>query len=358
MNALVLVGGQGTRLRPLTYEIPKPLLPIVGRPMIFEIVEWLASYGVRRVVFALGYQSDAFVEAFASGHYAGIEVITATEPEPRDTAGAIAFAADFAGVADERLIVVNGDILTDLDLSSLIDFHDGHQKSATIALTSVEDPSAYGVVPTDERGRVLAFIEKPKLHEAPTNMINAGTYILEPSVVSTIARGVSVSIEREIFPDLVRSGELYAYATTSYWLDTGTPDRYLKAQLDVLRGERPKVLLPEHCDISPGVFAEIGAEISGEIIGAGFFGANSRVESGASVCDSVVEANVVIKTGARLVECIVMSGTTVGANSVLERCIVGPDVHIGAEVKLVDSIIGARHEVVSGTRGRDARLPS
>ncbi len=358
MNALVLVGGQGTRLRPITFDIPKPLLPIVGRPMIFEIVEWLASHGVTKVVFALGYQSDAFVMAFASGTHAGVEVVTATEPEPRDTAGGIAFAADYADVGDERLVVINGDVITDLDLTELIAFHEQHEGSATIALTPVKDPSAFGVVPIDEFGRVLAFIEKPKADEAPTNMINAGTYILEPSVIKMIARDTAVSIEREIFPQLVTVGELYAKASQSYWLDTGTPERYLQAQSDVLRGHRPQVILPEHREISPGVLAATDAMVTGEVLGVNFFGARSQLSSSASSRDSVIEAGAVIESGTQLVECVVMAGAIVGPDCVLVRSIVGPGAHIGAQCELSDAIVGARVRVETGTRASNARLGS
>ncbi|HUY07565.1 MAG TPA: NDP-sugar synthase [Acidimicrobiales bacterium] len=356
MNALVLVGGQGTRLRPLTYEIPKPLLPIVGRPMIFEIVEWLASHGVTKVVFALGHQSDAFLAAFSSGEHAGVVVVTATEPDPRDTAGAIAFAADYAGVADELLIVINGDIITDLDIGDLIRFHEQHAGSATIALTPVKDPSAFGVVSTDQFGRVIAFIEKPAIGEAPTNMINAGTYVLEPSVLKMIARNVPVSIEREIFPELVRTGELFAKASESYWLDTGTPERYLQAQWDVLRGLRPQVILPDHLEISRGVLAAADARVMGEVIGANFFGARSSVARTASVRDCVIEAGAVIASGTRLDESVVMTGAMVDCDSVIERSIIGPYARIGASSQISDSIVGARVHVERETRASGARL--
>lgn len=356
MNALVLLGGQGTRLRPLTAEIPKPMLPIVGRPMIYEIVEWLASHGVTKVVFALGYRSDSFIAAFASGSHAGVEVVTAIEPDPLDTAGAIAYAATVARVLDERLVVVNGDILTDLDLGALVQFHECHAGTATIALTPVEDPSAFGVVPTDGDGRVLAFIEKPDRADAPTNLINAGTYILEPSVLETIPRGVPVSIEREVFPKLVAINELYALASNSYWLDTGTPERYFQAQHDVLTGVRRGVILPDHVLMRPGVFAASDAELNGKICGASFLGSRTRVAQAATVVNSVLSSAVVIEEGARLVNCVVMEGSTIAANALLERCIVGPGVHIGMHAVLRDSIIGARYQLAPHTRVTGGRL--
>ena len=159
------------------------------------------------------------------------------EPEPLDTAGAIRFAALDAGI-DERFLVVNGDVLTDLDVNALIDFHEAHGAEGTIALHRVDDPSAFGVVPTDAQGRVEAFVEKPPRDEAPTDLINAGTYVLEPSVLGRIAGDRKVSIEREVFPAMVADGTLYAMDGHTYWIDTGTPAKYLQAQIDLLRGER------------------------------------------------------------------------------------------------------------------------
>ncbi len=357
MRALVLLGGQGTRLRPLTYEIPKPMLPVVDRPMIFQIVEWLSLHGVTKVVFALGYHSAAFLDAFREGSYAGVEVVTATEPSPLDTAGAIAFASDVAGVAGERLIVVNGDILTDLDLGELVTFHERHGASATIALTPVADPSAFGVVPTDDNGRVLAFIEKPSVEEAPTNMVNAGTYVLEPSVLARINRGVRVSIEREIFPLLVEHGELYAMASSSYWLDTGTPDRYLQAQSDVLSGLRPRVMIP--ANVCQEGMVHIGPNVSllGAIEGPSFLGANASVGVGASIRASVIGERSSIGAGVQISGSVVMSGASIGAGSVLERCIIGHDARVGANVKLQDTIIGSGFELAPDAHLFDARLP-
>jgi mannose-1-phosphate guanylyltransferase len=358
MHALILLGGQGTRLRPLTYDIPKPMLPVVERPMIHQIVEWLGSYGVTKVVFALGYHSALFHAAFVEGSHAGVEVLTATEPDPRDTAGGIAFAADEALVAHERLIVVNGDILTDLNLAELVAFHERHGNSATIALTPVEDPTAFGVVPTHADGRVLAFIEKPKAEDAPTNMINAGTYVLEPSVLAMITRNTKVSIEREIFPELVATGQLYAMASGCYWLDTGTPGRLLQAQRDVLDGRRPMVMLPPHAERAPGVFAASSASMDGTVERSSFLAERSQVVWTASVKASVIGAGAIVMAGARVDGCMVMAGAVIGEGSVLKGCIVGPGAVIGAQAELTDSIIGAGYELAPKSLLRDARLPS
>ncbi|MGH9079194.1 MAG: nucleotidyltransferase family protein, partial [Acidimicrobiales bacterium] len=209
MRAVVLVGGEGTRLRPLTLTTPKQMLPIVEEPMIERVVGRLAEHGIEDAVLSLGYRPDAFIDAYPDGAIAGVSVTYAVEPTALDTAGAIRFATAFAGI-DETFVVVNGDVLTDADLSGLVDFHRQHGAEATIRLTPVEDPSAFGVVPTDDQGRVEAFIEKPSRDEAPTNLINAGAYVFEPTVLDRIPRERRVSIERETFPALVEEGTLYA----------------------------------------------------------------------------------------------------------------------------------------------------
>ena len=196
---MVLVGGEGTRLRPLTLTTPKQMLPVGGRPMIERVLGHLARHGIDEVVLSLGYRPDAFLDAYPDGRCAGVELIYAVEATPLDTAGAIRFAARFAGI-DETFVVVNGDVLTGARRDGLVAFHRERGAEATMALTPVEDPSAFGVVPTDEEGRVMAFIEKPPPGEAPTNLINAGTYVLEPSVLARIPEGRRVSIERETFP--------------------------------------------------------------------------------------------------------------------------------------------------------------
>ena len=196
MKAVVLVGGEGTRLRPLTYSTPKPLLAIGNQPFLERQLEWLAAYDVDEVVLAIGYLPDAFIEHFPRGNYAGIELRYRVESEPLGTAGAIRFAAE--GI-DERIIVCNGDVLTTLDLGELVAFHEKVGAEATIALTHVDEPSAFGVVPTFPDGEVRGFVEKPPRGKAPTNWINAGTYVLEPSVLETVPPRLQVSIERTTF---------------------------------------------------------------------------------------------------------------------------------------------------------------
>ena len=351
------MGGEGTRLRPLTYDIPKPMLPVVGSPMIGRVVEWLARYGIERVVFSLGYRADAFAD-FLGGEWAGVALDYAVEPEALDTAGAVLYGATEGDLLDERFIVVNGDVLTDLALDELIAFHVRHGGDATISLTPVEDPSAYGVVPTDGAGRVLAFIEKPPRDEAPTNLINAGTYVLEPAVIKRIAPGRRVSIEREVFPALVADEQLYALASDAYWLDTGTPERYLKAQLDVLSGARPLVSLPEH-ERSGSVLLGAGAQcIGAELRGPVFLCAGARVGAGATIDTAILGEHVEVGPGARVVGSAVLGGATIEEGAIVEHSIIGPGAVVGAGAHVHSlSVLGARASVPAGAVLDSARLP-
>src|SRR5436305_443968 len=287
MKAIVLAGGEGTRLRPLTWTTPKPLLPIVNRPFLEHQLSWLAGHGVTEVVLALGCQPAAF----AGRSVAHLRFQGAAEPEPLGTAGAIRFAAEVGGVTS-RFLVCNGDVLTDLDVSALLRFHEEREAEATIALTQVDDPSAFGVVPTDDEGRVLRFVEKPPPGEAPTNWINAGTYVLEPSVLDDIPTGRAVSIERETFPGLLaRGGRLFALPSPAYWLDIGTPAKYLEANTDRLARSGGTSL------IGPGAAVAPGAAIDGSVLGAG-----AVVEAGAKVLRSVLFEGAHVGAGAEVTD--------------------------------------------------------
>ena len=314
MRAVVLVGGFGTRLRPLTNTRPKQMLPIVNRPMIEHVVGHLAAYGIDDVVLSMGYRPDAITAAYPTGRCAGATLHYAVEPEPLDTAGAIRFAALHAGI-DSRFLVANGDILTDLDVTAFVAFHQARRAEATIHLHPVDDPSRFGVVPTDEQGKVLAFVEKPPRDEAPTNLINAGTYVFEPSVLDRIPDGRRVSVERETFPAMAAEGTLYACEGATYWLDTGTPEQYIQAQLDLLDGTRGKRLdgidpsakvSPEavvvRSVVGPDAVVEAGATVQGSVLLRG-----ARVRSGGVVTDSVLGESAEIASGASVV-----GGTVVG----------------------------------------------
>ncbi len=317
MRAVVLVGGEGTRLRPLTLTTPKQMLPVGGRPMIERVLAHLAAHGIDEAVLSLGYRPDAFTEAYPEASCAGVGLTYAVEPEPLDTAGAIRFAACFAGF-DETFVVVNGDVLTDLDVRGLVAFHQDRDAEATVALTPVEDPSAFGVVPTDADGRVSGFIEKPSPGGAPTNLINAGTYVLEASVLARIPSGRRVSIERETFPALVRAGRLYALGSAAGWVDAGTPATYLAANLRYA-AEPPS---------GNGIAAT--ASVTNSVLGGGV-----TVGAGAGVEGSVCFDGVVIDAGARVRSSIIGRGTRIGAGAVVtDLSVVGDDLEVPPGARL------------------------
>jgi mannose-1-phosphate guanylyltransferase len=337
LKSIILVGGKGTRLRPLTFETPKQMLPLVGVPMIECVLENLARYGITDAILSLGYLPDQFIRAYPSNVIAGVRVSYAVEPEPLDTAGAIRFASAAAQI-DDTFLVVNGDVLTDLDVSRLLEFHRAHGAEATIALHPVDDPSRFGVVPTTPDGRVLAFVEKPPREHAPTNLINAGTYVFEPSVLDRIAATGRVSVERETFPALADAGTLYAMRDDAYWLDTGTPQTYLRANVDILRRRD-------------------GRSVGG-ITDATWRHESSVVDVTASLRDAVVDRDCVVSRNVVIEDAVLMPGAVIEEGAVVRSSIVGPEAVIGHYSTLgATCVVGAKERVAPGSSlSGDVRL--
>jgi mannose-1-phosphate guanylyltransferase len=329
MRAVVLVGGFGTRLRPLTWSVPKPMLPVGHVTIIERLVANLARGGVTDVVLALGFKPEPFIEAFPDATCAGVRLSYAVEPEPLDTAGAIRFAADQAGI-DDTFVVANGDVLTDLDIGRLVAFHRDRGAAATIHLIAVDDPSAFGVVALDADGRVERFVEKPPAGTAPSNLVNAGTYVLEPSVLELIPAGRKVSIERATFPLVVEQGAIYGMASDDYWIDTGRPDLYLQANLDLVQGRRP------HLSCTP-------------------IADGATVDAGAQVVDSVVDDGVHVAAGARVERSVLLRGASVETGAVVADSVLMGRVGAGADV--AGLVLGAGATVEPGERLRDVRRP-
>lgn len=326
MRAVVLVGGFGTRLRPLTLSVPKPMLPIGHVPMIARLVERLGRGGVTEVVLALGFRPEPFIEAFPDGLCGDVALTYAVEPEPLDTAGAIKFAAEFAGI-DDTFVVANGDVMTDLDVSALVAAHRSFGAEATLHLIGVEDPSAFGVVDLAADGSVRAFVEKPPPGTEPSNLINAGTYVFEPSVLDRIPAATKVSVERDTFQRLVADGRLYGVATDDYWIDAGVPTLYRAANLDLLDGKRRT----ERCDaVSASADVAPDALIEHSIVGA-----HVHVAPGARVIDSVLLPGASVGAGARVERSLVMGA--VGSASVVRDSMVGADGRVGDGESLVDA---------------------
>lgn len=307
MHAVVLVGGFGTRLRPLTYSIPKPLLPIAHVAMVERLMNSLALGGITDAVLALGFKPEPFYAAFPNGTCGSVKLTYAVEDTPLDTAGAIGFAARVAEIND-TFVVANGDVLTDLDVASLIAFHRNHDGEGTISLTPVDDPSQFGIVETDASGKVRRFIEKPSFGETASRNASAGTYVFEPSVLKRMRGDAKLSIERVVFPTMVAENQLYAMATDDFWIDAGRPDTYIAANIHVAN--------LHNCAVHDSAVIENGVQIVDSVVGA-----NVRIASGATIRRSVLLTGAVIQSGARVENSLVMG--TVGSGASIRQCIVG-----------------------------------
>ena len=334
MQALVLAGGEGTRLRPLTYTTPKPVLPLAGRPFLSFMLDWAREHGVDEVILSCGFMSDD-VRRVLGDIYHGMRLRYVVEEEPLGTAGPVRLAYD-QGLLEERLLVLNGDVLTDVDLTEELAQHERTGARVTLALYAVDDTSSYGVVPTDADGRVEAFLEKSP--DPPTNRINAGAYVVEgPVVGERIPAGRAVSFEREVFPALVGEG-LYGFSAAGYWIDIGTPERYLEATWDLLAG-RPRSSLPPRDETGSLVFE--GCLVSGAHVGPQtVLGRNCSVGTDARVERSVLHDRVIVGADAAVVEAVLAERVRVG-----ERARVEPAAVVGA-----GAVIGEGAVVGEGAR--------
>ena len=354
MQAVVLVGGMGTRLRPLTHETPKQMLAIAGVTMLERVVARLAKFGVDRVVLSMGYMPDVFLAAFPNNRVAGVEIVYAVEPEPLDTAGGIKFAADY-GAIEETYLVVNGDVICDFDVAKLVESHKRNSGLATIALVPVEDPSAFGVVPTADDGRVLAFIEKPPRESAPTNYINAGIYVLEPDALASVPVGSRSSIEKVVFPHLVASGSLYATQFEGYWIDAGTIDNFYATNMKFLSVlVRSSQGLAEAAEVSL-----VGGIPAGyNLIDGSLVATTAQIASDVRLISSVVGPGVVIESGVLVMHSIVMATAVISHHSHVMESIVGNEVLIPPETMLDDlCVIADGSDLSAGVSLSGEKIP-
>ena len=334
MQAVILVGGEGTRLRPLTVTVPKPVLPLVDRPFLVYMLEWLRRHGVDDVVMSCGFLATSVRNVLGDGSHLGLRLRFVEEPEPRGTAGALKYAED---LLDDRFLMLNGDVLTDIDLTAQIAQHERTGAIGTLALVPVEDPTAYGLVRTNEDFSVNAFVEKPSIDQIDTNLINAGAYVLERDVLSSLERDVNISIEREVFPGLVGDG-LYAYPQQGYWLDIGTPETYLQATFDILErtvkttvGER---LGSSYLEVAPDVQAD------GRIIPPALAGGGCKVAKGARVgSQAVLGQGVKIGEDTIVESAVVLNGAEVGPGCSVRHCIIGPGARVGANSHVEGGVV-------------------
>lgn len=338
-EAVLLVGGQGTRLRPLTVNTPKPMLPVAGVPFTVHQITRARDAGVSRIVLATSYRAEVFAE-FIEGADLGIEVVIATESEPLGTGGAIRHALPhLQSGPDDPILIFNGDVLSGLDIHSLVRTHVETGTDVSLYLTPVEDPRAYGLVPIDADGRVQAFLEKPQTpEEIVTDLINAGCYVFKRSVIEGIPEGRVVSVERETFPGLLESGSLVrGVVDRGYWLDLGTPLAFVQGSRDLVSGLAPSPAVPavgERLVLDGTQIAE-----SARVTGGSALGRNVIVSSNACVDGSVVFDNAVIGDSAHVTNSIVGVGARIGDGCVLDGVVVGDG-----------ALIGARNELREGAR--------
>jgi mannose-1-phosphate guanylyltransferase len=338
VQAIVLVGGEGTRLRPLTYGTPKPMVPIMNVPFLARTMERLYEAGIRDVILPAGYMPQSIVDYFGDGSRLDMNITYVIEEVPLGTAGAIKNVEEHI---TGPFFVLNGDVLTSLDLRAMLKYHQAKGGLGALHLIRVEDPSAFGCVVHDANGRISAFVEKPPREEAPTDEINAGTYLLEPEVLDAIPSGRNVSIERETFPQLIAAGKnLYAHTTADYWIDLGRPEHYLAAHWDILSGAMPLKLEPglsgaggEALRGHPGIVAPIHADHDVVVDPSAKIGPNVVLGSGCSI-----GANAVIR------ESVLWERVSVGPGALIEEAIVASGATLGPEVKVGrGSVIG--HDV-------------
>ena len=355
MQALILAGGEGTRLRPLTSTIPKPVVPLVDRPFISFMLEWLRGHGVQEAILSCGFMADGVRSVLGDGSGLGVRLRYIEEPQPLGTGGALKFAED---LLDERFFMLNGDVLTDIDLTAQMRQHEDSGARVTLGLVGVEDPSAYGLVRRHDNTAVSEFVEKPRSDEIDTHLINAGAYIIEREVLRELPpSGTKLSIEREVFPKLVGHG-LYGYEATGYWLDIGTPERYLQATFDILEGDVSTEAGRRLAEAGGTLQEGDGSRVTGSVHAPALVGSGCVVASGATLGGrTVLGRDVTVGAGAHVEASVLLDGCSVGAGSRISMAILGRGVAIGERCRVDRGVvlgenvkIGAGNTLTSGMR--------
>ncbi|MFF3403983.1 sugar phosphate nucleotidyltransferase [Streptomyces sp. NPDC002659] len=340
-EAILLVGGKGTRLRPLTVNTPKPMVPAAGVPFLTHQLARARAAGVEHIVLATSYLAEVFEPYFGDGSALGLHLEYVTEEEPLGTGGAIRnVASRLRSGPDDPVLIFNGDILTGLDIEALVATHRSSGADVSLHLTRVEDPRAFGLVPTDADGRVRAFLEKPQTpEEIVTDQINAGAYVFRRSVIDTIPAGRPVSVERETFPDLLSSGaHLQGMVDSTYWLDLGTPQAFVRGSADLVMGRAPSPAVKGSCGdrlVLPTARVAPDAKLTGGTV----IGANAVIAEGARIDGSAVLDGAIVEEGAVVTASLIGAGARIGARTVLSDVVIGDGAVVGPDNELRD---GAR----------------
>ncbi|MFJ9420303.1 sugar phosphate nucleotidyltransferase [Streptomyces sp. NPDC101227] len=339
-EAILLVGGKGTRLRPLTVHTPKPMVPAAGVPFLTHQLARARAAGVTHIVLATSYLAEVFEPYFGDGSALGLHLEYVTEEEPLGTGGAIRNVAErLHSAPGDPVLIFNGDILTGLDIKALVATHRTSGADVSLHLTRVEDPRAFGLVPTDGTGRVTAFLEKPQTpEEIVTDQINAGAYVFNRSVIDSIPAGRPVSVERETFPGLLAAGaHLQGMVDSTYWLDLGTPQAFVRGSADLVLGRAPSPAVPGRCgDRLVLDTAEVAPDA--KLTGGTVVGPRAVIGAGARIEGSAVLDGAVIEAGAQIHDSLIGAGARIGARTVLDGAVIGDGARIGADNELRDGI--------------------
>lgn len=341
MQALILAGGKGTRLRPLTIHTPKPVVPIVNKPFLNYQIDLLKRAGVTDITLSLSYQPGKIEEIFADGQDYGVRIHYAVEASPLGTGGAYKNAEKYL---TETAIIFNGDVLTDMDLAKIVAHHKERKAAATVVLVPVENVSAYGVVETDSEGRVQRFVEKPKPGETNSNTINAGCYILEPHILNYVPPGETYSFEYQIFPSILKAGEpFYSYVWNDYWLDIGKPQSYMQANYDLINDKLP--VFPIYRNNPPVT----GNEDAPKIDFVSVVDQSCTIKPGVEIINSVIGPNCIIEEKARIENSVLWAASRIGKEAVIRNSIIGKSGIIGKNSIVDGAILGDKSSLTDYT---------
>jgi NDP-sugar pyrophosphorylase family protein len=351
MKAVIIAGGLGTRLRPLTYNTPKPIVPVANRPFAVHQIELLVRHGIKEIIFSIHYLSGEIRKTLEDGKRWGIKIHYCLEDKPLGTAGAVKNAQKYFD--GSPLIVFNGDILTDANISKIINFHNEKKATVTLTLTEVEDPTAFGLILTEKDGRVRRFLEKPSWDMVVAKTINAGIYVVDPNIFEKVPAGEEYSFERQLFPNLLEEGApIYGYLSNAYWVDIGSPEKYKEAHQAILRGEVAAKIFGSRIEGKFWLGKETDLGVDVKFGGPSVIGEKVRIGSGTEIRDYVVAGDrVSIGEGCFLDRTIIWKETRIGNRVILNDCVVGSncvledDVEIGRGAVIADGCV-----IKKGTR--------
>ena len=338
LKAIILVGGEGTRLHPLTYSVPKPMVPVLNRPFLEHTIAYLKKCGVENIILALSHLPEVIQDYFGDGSNLGVQLAYAVESSPLGTAGAVKNAEQYL---NSTFVVLNGDIFTNLDIAAMLALHYRKGAKATIALTWVDNPCIFGVVETDEDGRVQSFVEKPGPDLVTTNWINAGIYILEPEVLEHVPVGSHYMFEKGLFPLLLELGEpVYSYPWSDYWLDMGTPEKYLCLNCDLLLSKTRSALIDSLSRDEVCCGKDTAIHPSAKIAGPAIIDSGCRIDQRVRIKGPVIIGpDCSIGEDASLEESVLWRGVDIGAGAILKQCVIGNNTKIEANDYLINRVV-------------------